>query len=279
QNFSDLKNGQAFLFRQTIEYRVSRSGRLSLFFGRFAESPINRILEPYQVLILDQREQLNPIRTTLLSLGYQHNQVRVSLFGKRIDDRPVLVPNFDEQSDLAASSDDRLRIRSKGSLRLIGGEINYETEQLFGSELSALAYYGYTQAVKNSGGIETDYELNARHRFYGELEYPLSNRWAVGGDASVRSGLPYTRSNLPLAASTGDSNSRDYFESYLTEENSERFPVNYSVNLHSKLTFGNTELFLNVANITNRANPIISTANGFVYDAGIMPSVGLRVKF
>jgi hypothetical protein len=37
-------------------------------------------------------------------------------------------------------------------------------------------------------------------------------------------------------------------------------------------------LYLNVANVTNRSNPIINTADGFVYDAGILPSLGLRYQ-
>ncbi len=279
QNYSDLKNNRAPLFRQRFEYKLSESKSMALFLGSFAESPINRILEPYQILILDQREHLNPIRTTLLNLSYRHDHAKVSLFGKNIHNRPVLVPEFGTESHIAASSSDRLRIRSEGSLKLIGGEISFETERLFDSDLKAHTFYGYTHAVKNSGGIEADYELNARHRLYGELEYPLSNTFTLGCDASVRSGLPYTRSDLLLAASSKNFYSRDYFQSYVANENDEHFPLNYSLNLHSKFDFGRTELFLNVANITNRANPIISTANGFVYDAGVMPSLGLRMKF
>jgi len=33
-----------------------------------------------------------------------------------------------------------------------------------------------------------------------------------------------------------------------------------------------SELFFSVANVTDYANPIISTSDGFIYDAGILPT-------
>ncbi|MCK4462232.1 MAG: hypothetical protein KAW46_10535 [candidate division Zixibacteria bacterium] len=52
-----------------------------------------------------------------------------------------------------------------------------------------------------------------------------------------------------------------------------------SVNLHFLIDFGGSELYCNIANVTNRGNPIMNTANGFVYDAGILPTVGYRLRF
>ena len=65
----------------------------------------------------------------------------------------------------------------------------------------------------------------------------------------------------------------------LARGNTARFPVNGSVDLHGEFDFGKTALYLNVANVTNRYNPIVNTADGFIYDAGILPSVGLRHRF
>jgi hypothetical protein len=43
--------------------------------------------------------------------------------------------------------------------------------------------------------------------------------------------------------------------------------------------FGDSELFFSVANLTNHANPMINTAGGFIYDAGLLPSIGFRQRF
>jgi len=43
--------------------------------------------------------------------------------------------------------------------------------------------------------------------------------------------------------------------------------------------FGGSHLFFWVANLTDHTNPIVSITDGFVYDAGILPSVGFRYTF
>ncbi len=43
--------------------------------------------------------------------------------------------------------------------------------------------------------------------------------------------------------------------------------------------FGSSQLFPWAANLTDHGNPIINISDGFIYDAGILPSEGLRWRF
>jgi len=70
-----------------------------------------------------------------------------------------------------------------------------------------------------------------------------------------------------------------YLKSVLSNENSYRFPVNATMNLHARFNFGRIEMSLALTNVTNRYNPLISSASGIIYDAGLLPSFGLTWKF
>ena len=83
----------------------------------------------------------------------------------------------------------------------------------------------------------------------------------------------------PSSTPEDDRYSSEYFLSCKKQENSARFPTFVSVNLHFSIDFGGSELYCNEANVTNRGNPIMNTAEGFVYDAGILPTVGYRLRF
>jgi len=82
------------------------------------------------------------------------------------------------------------------------------------------------------------------------------------------------------AYSDTNGGSEDFHDSVPgTAENPARFPAKATLNIHVNLNFGNSELFFSVANLTNHSNPIINTSDGFIYDTGILPSVGFRCGF
>ena len=40
--------------------------------------------------------------------------------------------------------------------------------------------------------------------------------------------------------------------------------------------FSSKELSFSISNVTNRTNPVVHTSDGFIYDAGIMPSISIN---
>jgi hypothetical protein len=68
----------------------------------------------------------------------------------------------------------------------------------------------------------------------------------------------------------------EFYQNMLRRESSLTFSPNAALNLYAAFSLGAATLNLAITNATNRYNPIINAPSGYVYDSGILPSVGLR---
>jgi len=140
------------------------------------------------------------------------------------------------------------------------------------------AFYNYTHAVQTTDNIEIPHEMSSPHRFMVKGLYRPGSKLTLGADFSISSGRVYSQApnsseNLSVFYS------QEFYQEYLRELNSQRFPTNFSLDLHLGLDLGRSDIFLNVANVTDHANAIVNSADGFIYDAGILPSIGYRLEF
>jgi hypothetical protein len=172
-----------------------------------------------------------------------------------------------------------LSVRSEGAARFNGGSISMEKAHLGGGPFSLLASYAYTQAYQIDHALILPYELHSPHRARIRTTYKPSERFMAGLELTARSGYPY--SPIRTAAVDRDANiySDSYYASVREAENSLRFAPNVSLNLRVGYQIGPADFMLSVANVTNRANPIINASSGQIYDAGIMPMLGLKYQF
>jgi len=284
-SFSHLSQRIAFAARQSAVISTSELSRLRLFLGTFAENPVNRLLEPYQVLIRDQANELIPIKTKLISASFAFGPLTTGLFAKQITNLPVLTPDLSRISEDGVAQDGFVVMRSTGQIDFVGSDVSLNLNGLLSSRVDLYAFYGYTWAEQETDNIRVPYELNARHRFAAQLDYHLTSHWTFGGDLAIRSGYPYTPylgttdSNNDETLSSLDRNSEAYNRRSLEMKNSATFAPSMSLNLHLNVEFGRSSLFLNVSNVTDHANAIINTTDGFIYDAGILPSIGYRIKW
>lgn len=256
----------------------SRSN-LSIYYGTFAESPAQRIVEPYQVLIHAEASTLTPVDTRLLSLQYSRGPWRLGMFTKQIDNLPVVSPDFEKLLDNGIPAGRFIRMESSGKNRFVGSDISLDLKGLFASRLDVYVFYSYTHAIEQSYGVTVPYRLNAPHRAFVEAIYKLSRVVTLGGAFSARSGYPYTPTSNRSVIGKTERYTGSYYSNALAAENSSRFPSNIGLNLHLGFDLGATELYVNVANVTNRANPIVNASDGFIYDSGILPAVGVRYSF
>ncbi len=275
QYFDGLQENSSLLLRQRATLETGERSSLSLFAGTFAASPVGKIYEPYQVLIQAHSAELSPVKTALVSAEYKWGPVKFGLFGKQLGKQPVVAPDFEVVGKNGEVNQGFITVQSSGRSRFVGGDVALELSDLFDKRLDLFTYYGYTHSAKEVHGVVMPHELNAPHRFFVSADYKLSNTISLGTDLAVRSGYPYTPSLTDLYDLDADRYTATYYEHALSRENTARFPTHAALNLHVAFDFGDAELFLSTSNVTNRANPIISTADGFIYDAGILPSVGL----
>lgn len=277
-HFGALAQSEWLTIRQMVTISVGDEKRLNLFAGTFVEDPARRVLEPYQPLIQMDYHALLPIRTALLSAQYEHGPVTVSAFRKRIDNLPVVSPDF-SRVDGGVAQQGFLRTNPGGRNDFFGGDVALAVDGLMRGKLHVDGYYGYTHAVKTTAGVTGSYELSAPHRFMARGRYDASAKVRLGAELGVRSGYAYTPLPSSEDAYGTDRYSREYYEESLRAENTARFPVHASLNLSVAINLGGTEVYGSVANVTNRANPIISAPDGYVYDAGVLPSVGVTKRF
>lgn len=276
-HYGALADGEWTVFRQSVTVGLGDSRRVTVFAGTFAEDPARRVLEAYQPLVHMDYNGLEPIRTALVSAQYVQGPVTVSAYRKRITQLPVLKPDFSRVDDDGSVAEGFLRTRSTGRADFVGGDVAVAFEGLMDGKLGVDASYGYSRATKTTSGVTAAYELNAPHRLYGRARYQVSGVVKLGAELAVRSGYAYTPVPGSLDEYGADRYSEDYYRASLRAENGARFPMHATLNLSASFDFGATEVYCSVANITNRGNAIISGADGYVYDAGILPSVGLTV--
>lgn len=277
--FNSLAVRWELLYRGQVSMRVGESSQLRLFIGTFAENPAGRILEPYQVLIHSRLSQLVPIRSDLVSLNFSSGPVTAGIFRKNSVGQPVVVPDFNHLAKNNEIDQCFIAVRSVGESTFLGGNISFEQNGLFSDRLDIYGYYGYSDGGKAKGGITVPSELSVTHSLYTRVEYKLGRVVSFGTEATFRSGFPFTPSYQSALITGEDRFTKDFYDAVSIQENSRNFPYFFSINIRSEIDMGRTDLFISVSNITNHDNPIINTSDGFVYDAGILPSVGLKYTF
>lgn len=285
EQFGNLAQASALLYRQEVQLETGDNSDLQLSFGSYTQNPVGEPSEPFQMLVRANLDQLKPIMTSMASLSYHHRGLKVSLFNKQISDLPVVTPDFSrvttsgEPTATTTVENGFITMRSTGQADFVGGDVTLSLNEFLSPRIGLYSFYGYTRATKTDRGLSVPYELNAPHRFFMQFDYRPGNKVTLGADLAARSGYAYSPTSALSSTPTDNRYSPEYFQSYRKLENSDRFPINVSINLHFAIDFGGSELYCNVANVTNRSNPIMNTADGFVYDAGILPTVGYRLRF
>ena len=276
--FSNLNHKGDLNVRTNLSYRVSGQKFLSVYFGTFSENPVQNVLENHQVLIREHISSLKPVHTKLMTLGFKTKSYKVSFFTKRISDIPEPLYDLSKAVSIGNVTDQFVKMSSSAQLSFYGADITFEKTALLGTKFDLHTFYGFTHADKQISYASTDYELNAPHKFYLELYYTISQKITLGTDFSFHSGYAFT----PHLAHSEYLKYYRYSDKYINHissfENSDRFPDNYIINFSCMYKVGESEFFLAVSNITNRKNPVVATSEGYVYDAGIMPTVGFKWK-
>jgi len=278
--YANLVVAGEYTYRLRAAWRTGERSALELFHGTFSESPVDNILEPYQVLIRTNLWQLRPVKTELWSAGFATGSIRFSVFNKLISNLPI--PSFDFTQPLSESgevSSDFIEMTSTGSARFWGGSVAFDQPRFLLDRLSLYASYAYTRAHRVDHGVETRYELDAPHRGRVQAEYGVTSGLSLSAELQVRSGYPYSPLRTGFVRDESQNYSESYHQQVLSRENSRRFPTHAYLNLGAAYDFGSTEVFLSLSNVTNRANPIINASTGLIYDAGITPMLGMKVSF
>jgi hypothetical protein len=220
------------------------------------------------------------MRTRLITADYSLGPLQIGLFRKWITNTPVLSPNYRQVfTDSRDISPDFLGMSSSGRADFRGLSIDLVLGRFLVAPLALHTSYALSQATRTEHGITYPHELDSRHRLLTQLDYRAGARISLGMQFQIRTGYPFS----PLRKLSYFAEPKTYNESYLksvlSQENSRRFPVNATLNLHARFDFGRTEMTFALTNITNRYNPLISSASGLIYDAGLLPSFGLTWKF
>lgn len=277
--FQNLQPNWKTTYRGSLGFDMGKAGNISAFAGTFAELPVKRILDPYQVLIIANLRRLSPINTELLALTYSVSALKLGVFAKNIDHLPVLSPDFNPVDINGQTLRDLLATRSTGLLRSYGGDIVLDLKDFLARGLDTYFSYGYTHASKVIDDVTIPYELNAPHKINIETDYQVSALLTIGGNIAAHSGYPYTRPVEGYFNYTVSRYTQDYYRGILGSQNSSRFSLNFQTAIYADLNWGRSRLYLTIINITNRKNPLISSADGFIYDNGILPSLGYSRKF
>ncbi len=279
EQFGSLSENRNVLFRERLSLQLSENDRVSFYAGTFAENPVKRILEPYQVLVRANLRNLTPVKTKLLAASFAHKGLKAELFAKKVSGMPVLNPDYSRVATNQAASTGFIQMVSTGSARFYGADVSTDWDRFFSPKVRLYVSYGYTHGVKYASGEAVPYDLTAPHKFQLDLGYRPSEILHFGASFTGHTGYPYTPSFTTSFTKSHDRYAAATYDQYLSNENSARFPLSMSLNLSTGATFDRLDLFLTITNVTNRGNPIISTADGFVYDAGLFPSIGMKMTF
>jgi len=275
--FSNLSQRLKVVHRNRLKVSMGKSDLLHLFYGNFAESPVGRILEPYQVLIQLQQKQLLPVETRVFDIGYHHRGLSIEIFRKWISHLAQLTPQVSGVSEMPQKESLKLMMRSQGQVDFYGGDISLELNGILGRQLDLTTFYGYTYARKIIKDIAVPYELNMPHKFYFRIDYGISKSLAGSLETKMHSGIPFTPTRT-TSFSVERYDNRVYSE-YLQGENSAQFPMHLLISLTLSYRVSGFEVFGTVANLTNHDNAIINSADGYIHEAGILPILGMRYSF
>ncbi|MCP4583253.1 MAG: carboxypeptidase-like regulatory domain-containing protein, partial [candidate division Zixibacteria bacterium] len=138
--FSKLAGSRTMLFRQSLIIQAGENSNIELFYGTFAENPINRLTEAYQILIHDSLHKLKPIGIRLASVSFLRNPLKISLFHKTLSDMPVLTPDFDYRDPDGTIREGFLTMNSDDRLRIYGGDISLQIDGFIRPEFNIFTY-------------------------------------------------------------------------------------------------------------------------------------------
>ncbi len=281
ESYSALAEMHAVLQRHRISLRIPSAGRIDAFVGTFAESPLGNVLEPYQVIIDDHGRHLKPMRSSLASLRWRYGPISIGAFYKSMRQIPLTGPAYSAVDKSGVAVDGFITAQSVGKASFHGADFSFVKDNFLESGVRLTTSYSYSSALKTTGlKSETviPHDLDATHAIRFGTEYRLNAITRLGLDLSWRSGYPYTPANATAKSSTDRFNEVHYIN-YISRQNSAKFPAHATVNVHANFDFGRTDVFAAISNIANFENPIISTQNGYVFDAGIFPMIGMRWEF
>ncbi|MCH9031540.1 MAG: hypothetical protein IIB00_04700 [candidate division Zixibacteria bacterium] len=281
------------LIRISLGRRIGTTSEFSFSAGTYAESPISDILQPFQILVRKNIADLQSIKTDMAKLSYNYDdrnntQANVEVFTKTISDLPTLTPSFSqfEFNNIEFNIITEIEMKSKGEQTFAGLSVSYDRTRalpgVFGERADFRFGYSFTKVRSQNGDILSHYSEDSPHKFESGFDLRAGRGWKLGAEFNVRSGYRYT---TPL--DLRDFTLSDLYAIYsgqaqeylVANENALRFPAHVSLNFSFSKKMGKTEIFGNIHNVLNRANPIISANNGFIYDNGIFPNVGVRVRF
>lgn len=280
------------LVRFSVSHRLDDQQNIQLSLGTYAESPIKNLIDPNQILIRRDLAKLKNEKTRLVKLSYSksgemNRELTVSMFAKQLRDLASLTPTY-RDSDLEGEQQyflTDLSMTSERNQTITGFTFSYSDpavfSELFDSRLDLRASYAFTHSSETTHGIASRVVEDTPHRIEFDLGFDAGKNYDLGLQLFARSGYRYTDPSAPtgpLMNTATSENELDYY-SALALQNSERFPVNLNLNISARRKIGDLTVFMNVGNLFNRANPLVRTLDGFVYDAGVLPSFGATYSF
>ncbi|PWB71252.1 hypothetical protein C3F09_08110 [candidate division GN15 bacterium] len=280
EQISAVTRGHGLLQRHQFSLRTSDHSEFRAHYGEYIDDPVTAVLEPNQVLIRAHLARLTPIRTRLVTADYAFGPLQVGLFRKWMSGTPVVTPDYDHIYTASYTINPNfLGIRSTGRADFYGFSADLTLNRFLAAPLSLHTSYAWSRATRTEYGITYPHELDTRNRVVTRLDYRVSRKVALGTELQVRNGYPYSPLRKLLLYGEPGTYNEAYLKSVLAKENSERFPINATLNVSARFDLGHAAMTLALTNVTNRYNPLINSASGLIYDAGILPSFGFTWKF
>jgi len=278
-HFEGLARQNQTSWRFSLIVMPLQNQALRLNMGSYFEHPLSRIIEPYQAAFRKHVSALIPVRTLRAGLRYEVGAFTAGVYRKKIMRLPVLWPQFDLADKPSPENESFLTAVSEGEIDFAGGDISFDLGDTILPGFDLFGYYAYARADKTTGPVVVPYELNARHTVYLRTRITPGKNIDIGSSFTARSGYAYTGpSNYPIPES-GDIYTPEYYENYLSRENSSRFPASLQWNIQAGYSFESARIYAGVSNVTDHENAIINTSGGYIYDVGIMPVLGLDYTF
>ena len=288
-----LKNHGDRVFRVALTRNVGRFDALTISAGTYAETPVGNILQPFQILVQNNLSELRSIKTRMIKLSYDYKRREIghltaTLFVKRVSDLPILNPSFEDLEvnglDLRFLTD--LKMESIGVQVFTGISISASQKQVFsrvfGNRVNLRERYSYTTTRAKIQDVPSSYSEEVPHQLELDVGYDAGRGWEFGALLTARSGFRYT-APINFDNLTFD----DLYDTYsgenqlllITSENSEQFSAHINLSLSFSYTHGRKGVFGSVSNVLNRSNPIISSFDGYILDNGILPNIGIEMRF
>ncbi|MEW6050240.1 MAG: TonB-dependent receptor [Candidatus Zixiibacteriota bacterium] len=279
EDFGSLSRSTTVASRHSVLFDAGRGVSINVMAGRYFETPLSGVLESYQVPIRQALPNMIPVRTTLLSASVTRLSFRFETTHKVITNVPSLIPDFLHIGSFDGQTyqlDPRfLMMHSTGRVVATSVYLGFQPEKPIWRNLLPYFSYAWSKSKKSESGLTVPYDLDARHRWTLQLDYSAGSKLGCGIRWQYHTGYPYP----PYESNQFFWREAWYYNEKRSSENSLRFPVNSSVDLYASYRFNRLELFATITNITNRANAMIDSPSGYIYDAGLLPNLGLRYQF